>query len=52
MTLAHFILALVGLTTVALFIDVARFELRAYRARRRALRRPGFVVPTGRKRLP
>ena len=52
MTAAYLIFAAVFITTVVMLAQVARFELRSYRARRRALRRQGFLVDHRRRTLP
>jgi len=52
MTVAYLIFAAVFITTVVMLAQVARFELRSYRARRRALRRQGFLADHRRRTLP
>ena len=52
MTAAYLIFAAVFVATVVMLAQVARFELRAYRARRRARRRQGFLADHQRRTLP
>jgi hypothetical protein len=52
MTVAYLIFVAVLITTVVMLAQVARFELRSYRARRRALRRQGFLADHQRRTLP
>ena len=52
MTVAYLIFAAVFIITVVMLAQVARFELRSYRARRRALRRQGFLADHRRRTLP